>query len=48
MRIKALVTGDDAVAEKLLLGVQDMSDASGIGLGTHGEHMQLVEQGEFL
>ena len=48
MRVEALVAGDDTIAEEPLLGVQDMSDAGSVGLGAHGEHVQLVEGGDLL
>ena len=48
MGVEALVAGDDTVAEEPLLGVQDVSDAGSVGLGAHGEHVQLVEGGDLL
>ena len=48
MGVEALIAGDDTVAEKLPLGIQNVSDAGSVGLGAHGEHVQLVEHRDLL
>ena len=48
VRIKALIPGNNPIRKEALIGVQYVSDAGCVGLGTHGEHMQLKELGDLL
>ena len=45
MRIEALVPGYDPIREVAMLRIQDVGHRRCVGLGTHGEHVQLVELG---